>query len=285
MIFDPNHSDVYPNGQPVSVCTQYLSFLFSRRDKPDWLTEPRLDFIDLRTDANTLYFFIKRADKRYGVSQPFKLAGNEMPPELFNLVRSNFGLEDVGNVRQTTSSAADFPFDERACSTIRIDFNLNDGSTLEELLDFEARTQLLVQNMTRECNRAMHPIKRLVVNMTRNGDYEFFFQYALNSQTIQDLLATIEELEFVKLQLHRDLVRELDNLLGSFRQLIVRTNRLFLSVRSDQMPEFRFRDRLFINHVTCSSQTMLGDVRALTSNPIESTNCPETLVSDSDDDS
>lgn len=208
-----------------------------------------------------------------------------MPPELFNLVRSNFGLEDVGNVRQTTSSAADFPFDERACSTIRIDFNLNDGSTLEELLDFEARTQLLVQNMTRECNRAMHPIKRLVVNMTRNGDYEFFFQYALNSQTIQDLLATIEELEFVKLQLHRDLVRELDNLLGSFRQLIVRTNRLFLSVRSDQMPEFRFRDRLFINHVTCSSQTMLGDVRALTSNPIESTNCPETLVSDSDDDS
>lgn len=68
MIFDPNHSDVYPNGQPVSVCTQYLSFLFSRRDKPDWLTEPRLDFIDLRTDANTLYFFIKRADKRYGVS-------------------------------------------------------------------------------------------------------------------------------------------------------------------------------------------------------------------------
>ena len=284
MVFDPNYSDTYPDGKPLSVCTQYLNFLWSRRDRPDWL-EAKLEFIDLRHDADTLYFFRTRAGERPQLSQPFKLAGEDLDPDLFDLVRSNFGLADVGLLRQTAAAASEFPFDARACSTVRIDFNVNDGSTLDELRDFEARTNALVQNMMRECVRANHPIKRAVVDVGRGGDDEFFFQYALNLPIMQELLGHIEELEFVKLQLFRDLITALDDLLGAFPRLHVRVQKLFVYVRRDQIPPFRFPERMHIVHAKCSSQTRLDDVRALTTNPIGSVDCPNDYVSDSDEDS
>jgi hypothetical protein len=277
-IFDENYSDTRPDGKPVSVCTQYLDFLLSRRDKPEWLSGYKLEFIDLRHDANTLYFFMTRSAERPQSMQPFKLAGQELDPDLFDMVRSNFDLADVSVVRQTAASAASFPFDERVCDTLRIEFNLHDGSTLEELGDFEARTIAFVQNMMRECARAKHQIKHVVVDVGRGGDDEFFFQYALNLPIVQELLAQAQELEFVRLQLSRDLIAALDELLGAFPRLHVRVGKLFLYSRADQ---FTFPDRVHISHVKCSSQTRLDDVRALTTNPIGSIECPD--VSDSDE--
>ena len=72
---------------------------------------------------------------------------------------------------------------------------------------------------------------------------------------------------------------------GGLPRLHVRVQKLFVYVRRDQIPPFRFPERMHIVHAKCSSQTRLDDVRALTTNPIGSVDCPNDYVSDSDEDS
>lgn len=57
MRFDLAQSDRYHDGRPVSICTQYLNFLFSREDAPDRVDRNDLAMIDLRYGDKTLYFF------------------------------------------------------------------------------------------------------------------------------------------------------------------------------------------------------------------------------------
>ena len=106
MIFDPQYSDHYADGRPVSLCTQYMAFLSSRQDNANGLKGfgSGLD-IDIRCNTNVndkvLYLFWRRQQQfpaqglrvmkrssrshwsggqdRRVVMKPNRFAGNPLP--------------------------------------------------------------------------------------------------------------------------------------------------------------------------------------------------------------
>lgn len=61
MVFDPQYSDTYADGKPVSICTQYLAFLSSRQDNPS--SQRKLE-VDIRYGDRVLYLF-RRPQNEY----------------------------------------------------------------------------------------------------------------------------------------------------------------------------------------------------------------------------
>jgi hypothetical protein len=289
--FDPKYSDRYPDGGPVSLCSQYLTFVLGRNDKPDWLNEHKLEFIDLRHGANTLYFFQapsaeKRAESQ--ASQVFKLAGQELPPELFALVSGNLDLYDTAKARITAKAAENLALNEHVCKTMQIDFDLHRDSSAEARRNFESRTFPLVRNLLKECGRAGQKIKQVVINPVGESDTVTFFDYVVESQLLSELMIHADELVFTNLDLSREAVSGPRNLLRWYPNLKLIVQRLFMTFRAEEIERFEYKDRVFVHNVRCSPRSQPDDVLAITSNPVQSFQCraatsPETSEDEDED--
>ena len=281
--FDPNYTDRHDKtGRPVSVCSQFLSLLMGREDKPEWFDRPRLEFIDLRHGSDTLYFF--RASRQMAEdaiqntqahsSEVFKLAGQSLPPELFELMQRNLNLNDVGLVRQTAAAVADLPINNKQlCNNINIDFNLNDDSTAADDLKFEAHALSKIENLSRECERVNETIKKVSINLVDEGDADHFIDYANESEAMARILASVEEIFVPGLSVGtprkaRSVFGSLSSLFKTYPRLHVFIGILFLSVRP--IATSKYRGRLHIQKLTHTQDITAEDVLALTSHPVQS---------------
>lgn len=282
IVFDPKYTDHHDKtGQPVSVCSQFLSLLMGREDKPEWFDRPRIEFIDLRYGSDTLYFFRathQRAEEAIQntqayASEVFKLAGQSLPPELFDLMQRNLNLNDVGLVRQTAAAVADLPIHKQLCNNIDIDFNLNDDSTAADDLKFEAQARSKIENLSRECERVNEIIKRVSINLVDEGDADHFIDYANESEAMARILASVEEIFVPGLHVGtprkaRSVFGSLSSLFKTYPRLHVFIGILFLSVRP--IATSKYRDRLHIQKLTHTQDITAEDVGKLTSHPVQS---------------
>jgi hypothetical protein len=281
--FDPKYTDHHDkNGQPVSVCSQFLSLLMGREDKPEWFDRPRIEFIDLRHGSDTLYFF--RASRQMAAeaientqarsSAVFKLAGQSLPPELFAEMQRNLNLNDVGLMRQTAAAVADLPIDKQMCSNFIIEFNLNDESTAEDHMEFNRKLMADSKNLQRECKRINENIKRVSINLVDEGDPEHFVERVAGSSAMANILAHADELFLPELSVTtRDkeisIFGNMGFVLRDSPRLKFIVGLLYLRVRPSA--PFRYRDQLYIQKLTCAQDITADDVLALTSHPVQST--------------
>jgi hypothetical protein len=210
---------------------------------------------------------------RANPSEVFKLAGQSLPPELFDLVRRNLSLADVGPMRQTASAVADVTIDKHLCRDVTIDFNLTEDSTDEDVANFEAQTLFNVQDLMRECKRINENIKRLSVNFVDEGTPEEFFNYVDDSTVLDRILTNAEELFIPYLDLNttsvaRRVFGNLSILLKLYPNLTFVVGLLVLRVHTGR--NFKYRDRVVIERLTCAKDITTEDIIALTSNPVQS---------------
>jgi hypothetical protein len=275
IVFDPRYTDRYEDGTPVSLCSQFLTFLLGRNDKPLWLNEHRLEFIDLRYGRGSLYFF-QAAQGALGAGQPsevIRLSGRELPPELLDLVNSNFDVKDIAQARRAAKGTEFLPLNEHVCGSITLDFQLYADSSQLDVQTFQARTLPQVRYLLRECNRAGKTVKQVIVNPIGDGDPAYFFAYAGSWHWTEQLMMQAEELVFTQLVLSRANIGSLQSFLGRFVRLKLVVQKLFMWFRANEMGPFDYRDRVYVRRAVCRAQSRPGDVRALTSNPVESFEC------------
>lgn len=280
--FDPKYTDHHDKtGQPVSVCSQFLSLLMGREDKPEWFDRPRIEFIDLRYGSDTLYFFRasrQRAEEaiqntQAHASEVFKLAGQSLPPELFDLMQRNLNLNDVGLVRQTAAAVADLPINKQLCNNFKIDFGLNSESTAEDYMEFNRKLMADSKNLQRECERINESIKRVSINLVDEGDPEHFVERIAGSSAMASILAYTDELFLPELSVttqdkELSIFASMGFVLRDFPRLKFIVGLLYLRVRPSA--PFRYRDQLYIQKITCVQDITADDVLALTSHPVQS---------------